>query len=308
MLLAVSRDLVLQLTASGVITAAFYAVMALGFGLIMATTGRFHFAYGFGYTLGGYLTYTATEKLDLPWWLAMAAAIALIAAFGVLVEAVVYRPLERKAGAQSLLAIFISALGLGIAGENLVKLIWGPSDLVLSSVSQKFYAWGPVTFVNFDVGQVITALIVVPGIALLLRYTDLGRRITAVKANTELAEAMGVGTRQVVLSVFAIGSALSVLAGTWRYAKFSVTAGMGFAPTLTAFVVVFLAGLQLRPLLIAAWSLAIALAERYVTIWFDAQWSRLVVLAGLLLYLLVRSARLSGWSPSRILGSKRAVV
>jgi branched-subunit amino acid ABC-type transport system permease component len=69
---------------------------------------------------------------------------------------------------------------------------------------------------------------------------------------------------------------------------------MGFSPTLTAFVIAFLAGLQLKPLLLAGWALAIGLSEQYVTIWFDAAWSNLVVLVGLLVYLCALSWRTSG--------------
>jgi len=272
-------DVIAQLTASGLVTGFFYSVMAIGFALIIATTGRFHFAFGIVYALAGYLVFTGTERLGLPFYLTVVLTAAIAAGLGMAIEMYLYRPLEKRAGRGALLAIFITALGITLLGQNVVKLIWGPSDLVLQSLPITPYSWGPVSFVGFDIG---------------LRTTNLGRRILAVKSNPNLAAAGGLAPERVFLIVFAIGSAMSVFAGMWQYAKFSISAQMGFAPTLTAFVIAFIAGLQLKPMRLVAWSFTIALAERYVTIWLDVAWSKLVVLVGLLIYLVFLSARTAG--------------
>ncbi len=287
-------DVVAQLTASGLVTGFFYSVMAIGFALIIATTGRFHFAFGIVYALAGYLVFTGTERLGLPFYLTVVLTAAIAAGLGMAIEMYLYRPLEKRAGRGALLAIFITALGITLLGQNVVKLIWGPSDLVLQSLPITPYSWGPVSFVGFDIGQVITGIVIITATVIVLRTTNLGRRILAVKSNPNLAAAGGLAPERVFLIVFAIGSAMSVFAGMWQYAKFSISAQMGFAPTLTAFVIAFIAGLQLKPMRLVAWSFTIALAKRYVTIWLDVAWSKLVVLVGLLIYLVFLSARTAG--------------
>lgn len=287
-------DVVAQLTASGLVTGFFYSVMAIGFTLIIATTGRFHFAFGIVYALAGYLVFTGTERLGLPFYLTVVLTAAIAAGLGMAIEMYLYRPLEKRAGRGALLAIFITALGITLLGQNVIKLIWGPSDLVLQSLPITPYSWGPVSFVGFDIGQVVTGIVVILATVVVLRTTNLGRRILAVKSNPSLAAAGGLAPERVFLIVFAIGSAMSVFAGMWQYAKFSISAQMGFAPTLTAFVIAFIAGLQLKPMRLVAWSFTIALAERYVTIWLDVAWSKLVVLVGLLIYLVFLSARTAG--------------
>ena len=291
-----SVDVVAQLTASGVITGFFYSVMAIGFTLIIGTTGRFHFAFGIVYALAGYLVFTGTERLGLPFYVTVIVTAAIAAGLGMAIEAFLYKPLERRAGRGALLAIFITALGITLLGQNLIKLIWGPSDLVLQSLPIEPYSWGPVSFVGFDIGQVITGIVIIAATIIVLRTTNLGRQILAVKSNPNLAAAGGLAPERVFLIVFAIGSAMAVFAGMWQYAKFTISAQMGFAPTLTAFVIAFIAGLQLKPMLLVGWSFAIALAERYVTIWLDVAWSNLVVLVGLLAYLVLLSARTAGLS------------
>ena len=53
-------------TASSV--AAAYGLLGVGFAMILGVTGRFHFAYGFTYTLAAYLAFTFTFRVDLPFW------------------------------------------------------------------------------------------------------------------------------------------------------------------------------------------------------------------------------------------------
>lgn len=300
-------DVVAQLTVSGLITGFFYSVMAIGFTLIIGTTGRFHFAFGIVYALAGYLVFTGTERLGLPFAATVILTAAIAAGAGMALEAYLYKPLERRIGGGALLAIFITALGITLLGQNLIKLIWGPSDLVLESVPITPYAWGPITFVGFDIGQVVTGTVIIVATIIVLRTTNLGRQIQAVKSNPNLAAAGGLAPERVFLIVFAIGSAMSVFAGMWQYAKFTISAQMGFAPTITAFVIAFIAGSQLKPMLLVGWSFAIALAERYVTIWLDVAWSKLVVLVGLLVYLIFLSARTAGFGQKlrRMIGRER---
>jgi branched-subunit amino acid ABC-type transport system permease component len=56
--------------------------------------------------------------------LAIVGGLLAAVALGVATERFVYRPLARASGALSLLTIFISSLGLTIAGINLITLAW----------------------------------------------------------------------------------------------------------------------------------------------------------------------------------------
>ena len=55
-----------QLAANALIAAAGYALVAVGFGLVFATTRFFHFAYGAVYTAGAYLALVFVKWLGLP--------------------------------------------------------------------------------------------------------------------------------------------------------------------------------------------------------------------------------------------------
>ena len=59
---AVSWLTVRQLTVDGFFRGCSYGLLGVGFAMILGVTGRFHFAYGFTYTLAVYLAFTFTFR------------------------------------------------------------------------------------------------------------------------------------------------------------------------------------------------------------------------------------------------------
>ncbi len=85
-------------------------------------------------------------------------------------------------------------------------------------------------------------------LALLLRYTSLGRSIKATRANPELAQTIGISANQIYLLCFFIGTLLCGVAAFWYGLQFTIDPAMGFKPVIFAFVVAFLAGTASSPI------------------------------------------------------------
>src|SRR5689334_22745962 len=111
----------LQAVVVGVVQGALYALIAAGFGLIMAVTKRFHFAIATTFVLAVFAT-TSLVEAGLPVLLAMAGGLAAGALSGVLIEWAVYEPIVRRAPEAALLGVFVAALGVAIVGENAIRL------------------------------------------------------------------------------------------------------------------------------------------------------------------------------------------
>jgi branched-chain amino acid transport system permease protein len=83
----------LQLVVAGVITGSEYAVLGVGFGLILGVTGRFHFAFAITYTLAAYVATSITNHIDhtntARAIVAIAAGLAAAVAVGVLIEIII---------------------------------------------------------------------------------------------------------------------------------------------------------------------------------------------------------------------------
>ncbi|MGO2096525.1 MAG: ABC transporter permease subunit, partial [Candidatus Microbacterium stercoravium] len=114
----------MQLIVSGVLRGAVYALIAASFWLIYSTTKTFHLAHSVTYAVAGYATYVGGALLGLPLWVSGLIAIVVAAAFGIVLEIVVYRPLRSRG--VGLLGIFLASLGVATAGPNLLQLVFGP--------------------------------------------------------------------------------------------------------------------------------------------------------------------------------------
>lgn len=281
-------DQVAQLTVAGIINGSFYALLGVGFGLILGVTGRFHYAFSLVFTFAAYIASVLEKPVGLPVPLAILGGLCAAVLLGMAIERFVYRPLGRTSGALSLLTIFISSLGLTIAGVNLITLAFTAFSRNIELIPLAPLALGSVTFTSLELTVVVVSWALVALLAALLRFTDLGRAIKAVRGNPSLARIVGLDPDRMFVVVFALGSLLCGVAGILNGARFAVQPDMGDRPVVFAFVVAFLGGTQSRPFLVALAGLFIGLVESLSGLWVSPQWTSLVVFSILFIYLVLR--------------------
>lgn len=285
-----------QLVVAGIINGSGYAILGVGFALILGVTGRFHYAFALVFTFAAYVTSILISGAGIPVALAIAAGLLAAVALGVFCEGAVYSPLAARSGAVSLLAIFIASLGLTIAGTNIIQLIWGSSGRAIEAFTVSPMKVGSVTFTNLELSMVIVFWALICGLAGLLRYTSLGRQIKAVRSNPGLARIAGVEPDRIHLWVFALGSLLCGSAGILTGMRFSVQPDMGTRPVVFAFVVAFLGGSTNSPLVVGLAGLGLGLIESTSELWVAPQWTSLVIFSVLFIYLTLRPVQFSQFS------------
>jgi branched-chain amino acid transport system permease protein len=276
-----------QLAVAGVINGSFYALLGVGFGLILGVTGRFHYAFALIFTLAAYVTSVMESAARLPVIAAVIAGLLAAATLGVAIEHMIYRPLAIFSGPLSLLTVFISSLGITIAGVNLITLAWSAESRSLKLVPVVPLQVGDVTFTTLDLALVASVWILITALAATLRFTDLGRSIRAVRGNPVLSRIMGTDPGHIYLGVFAIGSVLCGVAGILNGARFAVLPDMGDRPVVFAFVVAFLGGTRRSPFVIGLAGLFIGLVESLSGYFVSPQWTSLVVFSVLFIYLIL---------------------
>jgi branched-chain amino acid transport system permease protein len=293
-MLALTFETFRQLTVDGFFRGCSYGLLGVGFALILGVTGRFHFAYGFTYTLTAYLAFTLTFRgFTFPFWPSAIAAILLAGLAGSAIERGVYRPLAKNAGATALLAVFVASLGIGIAGENLIRLLWGSETQAYFGPSKEAINWWGVTFINFDWWQAVTAIAITLALAAMLRYTALGRRIKATRVNPDLAKTIGIDADKTYVIVFFLGTICAGVASFFYAIKYTVDPAMGTLPIIYAFVVAFLGGTARSPIRVFLMGIVVALIEQYASIWLSVQYTQtavFVVLVGYLTFLAIKSS------------------
>ncbi|MGO9398614.1 MAG: branched-chain amino acid ABC transporter permease [Xanthobacteraceae bacterium] len=283
-----SLEQVEQLAVAGIINGSFYALVGAGFGLILGVTGRFHYAFALVFTLAAYITSVLETPAGLPAPLAIAGGLLAAVILGVAIEHIVYRPLARASGALSLLTIFISSLGLTIAGINLITLAWTAFSRSIELVPLQPLNLGAVSFTSIDATLVVVSWLLIAALSGLLSFSDLGRSIRAARGNPHLARILGLDPDAIYLSVFALGSLLCGAAGILDGARFAVQPSMGIRPVMFAFVVAFLGGTRSGPIVVGLAGLFIGLVESLSGLFVSPQWSSLVVFSVLFVYLVLR--------------------
>ncbi|MQA84477.1 MAG: hypothetical protein GEV03_07605 [Streptosporangiales bacterium] len=233
-------DAIPQLVLDGLLTGSFYAMLAVSFGLIFATTRTFHFAHALTLTAGAYAAVVVGER-GLPFVLALLAAGAVGGAVGWLTDAGLYRPLRRR-GALSL-NIFLASLGLLIAGEAVIQFVFGPNSRPLRGFTAAGLQAGPIATGTVQVVMAGVSWGLVILVACFLHFTRYGLAVRGVESNAFLAEAFGIDRGRIFGLVFAIGSVMAGVGGALLALQDTATPTMGLAPILAAFIAVFIGGI-----------------------------------------------------------------
>ncbi|HEV8440315.1 MAG TPA: branched-chain amino acid ABC transporter permease [Methylomirabilota bacterium] len=246
----------LTLTVAGLAMGMLIFLVAAGLTLIFGLMDVLNFAHGALFSWGAYAGFTAAVLLDGRWgWaaspslganlLVLAAAIAtavvVSVALGVLLERVIVRPVY----GQHLFQILIT-LGATIVLEELIRIVWGPNDQVMPVPLTIQGSWDVADVVVLRVPMVAIALGlgIYAGMLFLLNRTRVGLIVRAGVENGEMVQVMGHNISRYFTGVFAAGSALAGVGGLmWAVFSQSVRPAMGGEQLIFAFVVVIIGGL-----------------------------------------------------------------
>jgi branched-chain amino acid transport system permease protein len=228
---------------TGLASAASLFLVASGLSIIFGVTRIVNFAHGAFYMLGAYVAFTLTERFSgaFGFWGGIVAAAMVVALAGVLVEMLLLRRIYHAPELFQLLATF----GLTLMVEDLVVLIWGPSDLLGRRAPG---LKGAVDFFGQNIPSYDLFLIglgpVVLGILFLLfRRTRWGVLVRAATQDRDMVAALGVNQKWLFTSVFAVGVFLAALGGALQIPRDAVHHAMDLRIIVDVFVVVVIGGL-----------------------------------------------------------------
>jgi branched-subunit amino acid ABC-type transport system permease component len=116
-----------QLVVSGLTIGCVYSLVGLGFALTLRATDLINFAQGELVTLGAFIGLSLLGWFGLPFPMIFLITIALVGAVGVGLERIVLRPIIRRQA--PMLNLLIATLGLSIALQALILILWGREPL-----------------------------------------------------------------------------------------------------------------------------------------------------------------------------------
>ena len=272
----------------GAVTSAIYAMLAVGFTLIFGVARVLNLAHGPFYALGAYGTYVGTGVLGLPLWLAALMAIAFVAAFGVIVEKVLVRPLRH-----SQLGVLMITLAVSLVVEQALFLIFGSEYRNVPAFIDAKVSLGGVDVAGQRLLTLLVAVVSISALYLFIQRTRLGSAILAISQDAEAAKYMGIPSDRIFSLVMAISAALAALAGVLAGPFLSVQPSMHLLPIVKAFAIVIVGGLGSIPGSILA-ALMLGYAETLVAYLVSTSWTEIVSVLATLLMLVFRPAGFFG--------------
>jgi branched-chain amino acid transport system permease protein len=183
--------------------------MAIGISLIFGLVQTLNLAHGSLFLAGAYAGFRITSE-GMPGGLVLALVVgALVGGVAGLLLALIIKPLPEHLD-QALLT-----LGLAFIVADLFSTVFGDD---VHSVAPPEWLSGTVflgedAYPVYRVALIVVGLLLAVGVYVVFERTRLGALARAAVADAEMLSALGVRTRQVVLSVFVIGGAFAGLGG-----------------------------------------------------------------------------------------------
>ena len=232
-----------------------FALIALGFMLIVGVMEAINLAHGSLFALGMYVAlFFITPKLGLfpelqAWYLglpigtryglALLLAPVVVGVFGMLLELC----MRRTYGRDPLYGLLLT-FGAALVIEELIRLVWGSNEqqLQLPAAISGAMLLGDLIYSKYRFFASGFAVLMIVALWLFLEKTPYGAIIKAGAHDSEMVRALGINLSRLRLLVFAIGVALAAIAGVVMAPIWGIRPHVGVDAVVPAFLIIVLGG------------------------------------------------------------------
>jgi len=187
-----------------------YALIAIGFVIILKCSEVFNIAQGHFVLIGGYLGYTFLVTFGLPVWATLLLAILTAVVMGLLIERFALRPLV----GQPVLAIIMVTIALATILGGLATLIWGAEYKayhgLLPTITLKI---GAISIPSESLIGLIVSAVTVAILMLFFRYTKIGLAMRATAEDLQVVQSVGIKATTVYAVSWVIACVVGVIGG-----------------------------------------------------------------------------------------------
>lgn len=221
---------------NGLVWGLIIALIALGLVLIFGLIKILNISHGELYMLGAIFGWYMIQYTQ-NFWLALIVSPLLVGGIGFFIERNVLRPTEDKP-----IKTLIVTLGISLVLQYTVYWFYGGSPQRIVEPFQFYLTLFGSGYSGYRIFVALLSISVIILLGLFLQKTRTGLWIRAVKQDQEMAVAMGIPTKKVIMITFGLGSFLAALGGVLSAPILSVDFLMGLEVLPTAFMVVIIGG------------------------------------------------------------------
>ncbi|MEH7414414.1 branched-chain amino acid ABC transporter permease [Neobacillus drentensis] len=233
-------DLIINLTLNGLATGMLIFLLAAGLTLIFGLMDVLNFAHGGLFAWGAYSGLWVYQQTG-SFIFGIAGAIITGCLLGIITEKWIIKPVYGNHVQQILIT-----LGLMLVLSEMLKVIWGPNQLMASPPDYLKGSWelGGVIVIKYRFFIILVGLFIFAAVQYILKNTKIGLVVRAGVMNKEMVQALGINIQKVFMFVFMIGSGMAALGGVLLGPYSGVIhAGMGMEFAILAFIVVVIGGM-----------------------------------------------------------------
>ncbi|WP_374394367.1 branched-chain amino acid ABC transporter permease [Tabrizicola sp.] len=239
----------LQLLFDALALGGIYAIAALGIALIFGVMRLVNFAHGQFIACAVFaLILPSTDAMAvlglgrLPAPVLIPVMLAFGAGLAVLAEALVFRPMRNA----SPVALMVGSFALGVALQNLLLVLYGgrPKAVSLWAELGQPVQIGSASVPLLQLIVIATVIVILAGLALMLRKTRIGLEMRAAAEDFTMARMLGVRSNRVISGAFALSGALAAVVALVLVAQTGVAdVRMGGQIMLVAFIATVVGGM-----------------------------------------------------------------
>lgn len=200
----------LQLIVTGLAQGMVYALVAIGFVIILKCSEVFNIAQGHFVLIGGYLGYTLLVTCGLPIWATLGAAVVAAIVMGLLIERLILRPLL----GEPVLAVIMATIALSTILGGLATLLWGAEYRayhgLLPTINLKL---GTISVPSESLIGFIVSIICVAILMFLFHFTKIGLAMRATAEDLQVVQSLGIRATTVYAVSWVIACVVGVIGG-----------------------------------------------------------------------------------------------
>ncbi len=272
----------IQVIVSGLSIGSIYALVALGIVLLYRTTRILNFAHGDIGVLGTFIAYTLITSTGLPFRISFLLALVAAGLIGMLIYVFLVRPAKN----QSELGLLILTLGLALALGGLDALVFGTDNKVVPTLVEHRL----ITFAgaSFSIVSLVTALVgvlLMVGLWAMMTFSKLGLAMRAVAEREDVAQALGIPVRNVLMATWGAAAMLACAAALLFAPSVFLQPAMMLDPLSKGFVAAVIGGMNSLPgAVLGGYVLGLLelLVGMYLSLEFKASFAFLAVILVLL--------------------------
>jgi branched-chain amino acid transport system permease protein len=230
--------MLLDIIIDGLIKGSVYALLAIGFSLVLGVARIINIAHTALYMVAAYLIYTGTKIMGMPALVSIFLAVLLTVLLGLIIYRFFIQPIQEHEA-----AVLIATIALAMMIQEVFLMSFGGSYLGVDPLISGYATILGVKVTYQHLLALGLSLVVLLCVQVFLKFTRLGLAIRSTAQDREVSNLMGMNVNRVAMLTMAVSVCLAALTGAIVVPLVTVEPTMWMHPLIMMLAIVVLGGL-----------------------------------------------------------------